>query len=102
MSVEGSYNVTLFTPFGPQKSSLTLEVNGSVLGGRIDNPEGASEISSGSVSGNNVEFFARILTPMGHLKAVVRAQVEGSRFSGCVKLPLGSARIEGERTGARY
>jgi len=97
MTVQGHYNVTVHTPFGPQQGALTLEVIGSSLSGRLENPKGASDFSGGTVIGNEVEFTSKIRTPMGRLKAEVFGTVEGDRFTGTGKLPLGTVRIEGQR-----
>lgn len=97
MPVEGKYQVTVHTPVGPQRGSLTLRVDGASLSGILDNPKGKTEFSGGTVSGNSVDFTTKIRTPMGRLKAHVTGTVDGDTFAGTARLPLGAAKIEGTR-----
>lgn len=97
MAVQGTYEISVQTPFGEQQGFLELEVNGTSLNGRLTNPKGTFDIDEGSVTGNEVKFKAKIHTPVGRLKAEVSGSVEGDHFRGVARLPLGEAKIEGVR-----
>jgi hypothetical protein len=97
MKIDGNYNLTLDTPVGTQDGSLTLKADGSSLSGTLTNARGSSTFAGGTITGGAVEFDTKIPTPLGRLKAHVTGTVDGDHFSGEAKLPLGSARIEGDR-----
>jgi hypothetical protein len=97
MPVPGTYKVTIKTPLGPQEAKLTLTVAGTALSGAIENVKGRSDFSGGTVSGDAVQFNARISTPVGRVHAEVVGRVDGDRFTGAAKLPLGKAEIDGVR-----
>ena len=97
MTIAGTYNVTVKTPVGPQEGTLSLNVDGNSLSGKLENPSGSSEFTDGVVNDQHVQFTVKIKTPLGRLKALVTGTIEGDRFTGTAKLPLGTAIIEGSR-----
>ena len=97
MSVDGTYNVTVKTPLGPQPGQLVLKSDGATLTGTLRNKLGTFEIEDGTVTGNDVHFFAHVQTPLGKLKAEISGTVEGDSYSGTGKLPLGTVKVEGKR-----
>lgn len=95
--VEGTYKIKVHTPVGVEDGTLKLIVEGESLSGTITNSKGTTEFTDGKVNGNEVEFNSKIKTPMGKLKAHVNGKVENNLFEGLAKLPLGKAKIEGEK-----
>lgn len=97
MTIDGTYDVTVKTPLGPQAGRLTLKADGQSLSGVLENPKGNSPFDGGTVENGHVHFVTKIRTPMGRLKATVDGTVEGDTFTGTAKLPLGTAEITGTR-----
>lgn len=97
MTVDGRYEVQVNTPIGPQHGSLDLVTEGTEVSGVLGTDKGSSEFSGGILTGDAVEFTAKIKTPMGRMKAHVTGTVEGDTFTGTAKLPLGVAHITGTR-----
>lgn len=97
MSVDGTYNVTVKTPLGPQPGELVLKSDGSALGGTLKNRIGTFAIEDGSVTGNAVHFFAEIQTPLGKFRVEINGTVEGDTYTGTGKLPLGTVKVAGTR-----
>ncbi|MBU1174863.1 MAG: hypothetical protein KKH72_05620 [Alphaproteobacteria bacterium] len=97
MSVDGTYDVTVKTPLGVQPGRLSLVSDGDALTGTLQNRLGTFEIEDGSVSGNQVHFFAPVKTPLGQFRIEITGEVAGDTYSGIGKLPLGTVRVEGRR-----
>lgn len=95
--VEGTYKIKVHTPMGVEDGTLKLIVENESLSGTITNSKGTTEFTDGTVKDNEVEFNSKIKTPMGRLKAHVTGKVANNSFEGVAKLPLGKAKIEGEK-----
>ena len=98
MSVDGKWKITVQTPMGPQDTTLTLKSDGGKLTGTQTAPNGGSaEISSGSISGDQVSWEAKITKPMP-LTLEFSGTVEGDTISGNVKFGMmGSGKFSGAR-----
>lgn len=98
MSIDGNWEVSMNTPMGEQKGTLTLKVDGSSLSGKVDTAMGAQEFSDGTVSGNNLEWSIDITKPMP-MTLNFKATVDGDSMSGKVGLGMfGSAPLTGQRS----
>ncbi|MDQ8732763.1 hypothetical protein [Bradyrhizobium sp. LHD-71] len=64
MSVDGNWNMTLSTPMGERKATLTLTSSGNTLTGTQAGDEGSAEIAEGKVDGNAVSWKISIQKPM--------------------------------------
>ncbi len=97
MSINGNWEVSMSTPMGDQKATITLEANGSALTGRVDSAMGSEDISNGSADGNNAKWEMNISKPMPMtLKFDVTA--DGDSLTGTVGLGMfGSAELTGTR-----
>lgn len=95
--IEGIYDIEVHTPMGIEKGALELKLENDSLSGMILNSRGASEFSDGVISGNEIQFRAKIKTPLGRLKAKIEGRVDGDDFTGIAKLPLGTAEISGKK-----
>jgi len=97
MAVDGTWNVTVNSPMGAQKSTLNLKANGSSLTGSAQSPQGAQEIANGKVDGNNVSWQISITTPMP-MTLEFSGAVDGDKISGNVKAgAFGSFPFSGTR-----
>ncbi|MGH1470969.1 MAG: hypothetical protein ACRBCS_07235 [Cellvibrionaceae bacterium] len=96
MSIDGNWEVSMSTPMGDQKATLTLKEEAGALTGRVESPMGSEDIS-GSVDGDNAKWEMSISKPMPMtLKFDVTA--DGDTMSGKVGLGMfGSADMTGKR-----
>lgn len=97
MSANGQWDVTMNTPMGAQKSTLTLNVAGAALTGKMEGAQGALELKDGKADGDNLTWAADMTQPMP-IKLEFSAKVEGDKISGSVKLgAFGNASFSGTR-----
>ncbi len=98
MSVDGTWELTLDTPMGAQKATLTLTSDGDSLSGKLTGgPGGELEIEDGKVDGNDLSYKFKITSPMA-IEVEVTATVDGDSISGSAKLgAFGNAKITGNR-----
>jgi hypothetical protein len=54
MSASGDWQVTVNSPMGVQKGTLTLAANGAVLSGKVVIPQGSESFANGKISGNDI------------------------------------------------
>ena len=98
MSVDGTWELTLDTPMGAQKATLTLASEGDSLTGKLTGgPAGALEIEHGKIDGNDISYKFNITSPMA-IEVEVTATVDGDSISGSAKLgAFGNAKLTGNR-----
>ena len=85
MSADGTWKVSMQTPIGERKLTVTLETAGGVVTGKVVGDDGnAAEISDGKADGDNIGFKAAITSPMP-LTLVVNGVVAGDKISGTVE-----------------
>lgn len=97
MSVDGNWEISMNTPMGEQKGTVTLVSDGSALTGKMASPLGTEEIQDGSVDGNNAKWSINISKPMP-MTLKFSATVDGDSISGNVSLGMfGSAEMTGKR-----
>lgn len=97
MGVAGTWNVTVKTPMGEQKGTLTVEPNGDTFTGRLESSMGAAEVNDGKVSGDSLTWKMDMKVPMP-MTLDCEATVSGDTLSGAVKAgAFGSMALEGVR-----
>lgn len=97
MSVDGNWTITMETPMGERKASLSLASAGTKLTGKLSGDAGSTDIYDGTVNGNTVAWKTNITQPM-ELTLEFSASVDGDKMSGTVKLGMfGSAPLSGAR-----
>jgi hypothetical protein len=97
MSVDGNWNVTMNTPMGAQKATLSLATSGGTLTGQMKGAQGAMDLNDGKVDGDNVSWTANLTQPMP-IKLEFTGKVDGDKIGGSVKLgAFGNATWEGTR-----
>ena len=84
MSVDGTWNVTVNSPMGPQPSSLTLKAEGSSLTGTQSAQGNTQPIANGKVDGDTVTWSNSITTPFP-MTLEFTGKVEGDTLNGSVK-----------------
>src|SRR6185312_5245732 len=81
MAVDGTWNVTVNSPMGAQKSVVTLKNSGGVLSGTAAGAQGSMDISNGKVDGDNVSWAMSITTPFP-MTLEFAGTVSGDNLSG--------------------
>ncbi|MEM7079415.1 MAG: hypothetical protein AAF513_12375 [Pseudomonadota bacterium] len=97
MSAAGTWNTTINTPMGAQTGTLTLEVDGGSLTGKMAGAQGEMDIQDGAIEGDNLTWKADITSPMA-MTLEFSATVEGDNLNGTVKLgAFGDSSFSGTR-----
>lgn len=98
MSVDGTYEVTVKSPLGDQKSTLTVKSDGNTFTGTNSGAMGSSDVS-GEVSGNTLTWKQEMTVPMP-MTLDMSATVDGDTITGTVGAgAFGSFPMNGTRTG---
>ncbi len=97
MAVDGNWNITMSTPMGERKATLTLNNDGGTLTG-IQGAEGnTAEIFDGTVKGDDVAWKVSITNPMP-LTLEFTGTVSGDSISGEMGIgPMGNFPFTGTR-----
>lgn len=97
MSVDGTWEVTMDTPVGAQKATLTFVTDGDTLTGKMNGAQGEMAIEGGTVAGNDISYSFDITSPMA-ITVEVTASIDGDEISGSAKLgAFGNATLTGSR-----
>jgi hypothetical protein len=97
MSVDGTWNITFESPLGSQEGQLILTTSGNTLTGKIKSELGESDISNGTVNGNEISWTIEVTEPV-KLSIVNTGTIDGDKLSGTAKLgDLGDATFNGAR-----
>ena len=98
MSAAGTWTLALQTPIGDRKATVTFEVAGATLTGRMTAEEGnATGIYEGHLAGKTASWKANIKNPMP-LTLEFTGTVDGDRMTGTVSTALGSWPFSGRRS----
>jgi hypothetical protein len=81
MSVDGTWNMTMTTPMGERKATLTVKSAGSAFTGTLSGEQGSGEIADGKVDGNKLSWKASIQNPMP-LTLEFTGTVDGDAMKG--------------------
>ena len=97
MAADGTWNLTLQTPMGERRSTLTLSTAGGTLTGTQEAEGNTTEISEGTASGDSVSWKVSITNPMP-LTLTFNGTVSGNSLSGNADTGMfGSFPFEGKR-----
>ena len=97
MAVDGNWTLTMTTPMGERKATLTLLSSGGTLTGTQGADGNSGEIFDGTVNGNNVSWKVSITNPMP-LTLEFTGTVSGDSMSGEMGIgPMGSFPFTGVR-----
>lgn len=96
MSADGSWDMTMNTPMGPQTGKLTLKSNGDVLEGTMVGPQGEVALEDGKIDGDNLTW--KITAAQMGMTIEFTATVDGDKLTGEAELgSFGKATLEGTR-----
>jgi hypothetical protein len=98
MAADGTWNLTMNTPMGERRSTLTLSSSGTTLTGTQEAEGNTTDIADGTVSGNDVSWRVSITNPMP-LTLTFSGIVNGNAMTGTADTGMfGSFPFEGTRT----
>ena len=97
MAADGTWQLTMQTPMGERRSTLTLSTAGGTLTGTQEADGNTTDITDGSVSGNDVSWKVAITNPMP-LTLAFSGSVNGDTLNGTADTGMfGSFPFEGTR-----
>ena len=99
MSVDGTWNVALQSPAGPQQMIFELQEANGALSGTMKNATAPdeSQVSEGTVDGDDLAFKVELAQPMP-VTLEFTAKVSGDAISGNAKFgAYGEGAFEGTR-----
>jgi hypothetical protein len=97
MSADGTWKLSMQTPLGDRKATLTLANAGGALTGKLTGEEGnTTDIYEGKLDGNAASWKADIKSPMP-LTLTFTSTVDGDKMSGNVSAAVGSWPFSGTK-----
>jgi hypothetical protein len=97
MSADGTWNLTMQTPMGERRSTLTLSTAGGTLTGKQEAEGNTTDIAEGTANGNDVSWKVSITNPMP-LTLTFNGTVDGNNLNGTADTGMfGSFPFEGTR-----
>jgi carbon-monoxide dehydrogenase large subunit len=95
-NVDGSWNIILATPMGPQKVVARFSTEGEVLKGILESDQG-SQSFQGTLIGNRLKWDMKVTKPIP-ITLKYDLVVEANQLTGRLKMGLfGSANVTGKR-----
>jgi hypothetical protein len=86
MSADGTWEITVKTPLGSQKSTLVLSTEGGTLTGEQSGNGESGPIYGGAIEGDTVSWKVDVSNPFA-LSIEFTATIEGDAISGKAKAP---------------
>src|ERR1700745_786937 len=100
MAVDGNWDLTMTTPMGERKATLSLKSAGGTLTGPQGAEGNSTEIFDGTVNGDDVAWKVSITNPMP-LTLDFSGKVSGDSISGEMGIgPMGGFPFQGTRASA--
>jgi hypothetical protein len=98
MAADGTWQLTMNTPMGERRSTLTLSTSGGTLTGQQEAEGNTTDIADGTVNGNDLSWKVSITNPMP-LTLTFSGTVDGNSINGTADTGMfGSFPFEGTRT----
>ena len=97
MAVDGTYDVTVKSPLGDQKTTLVIKSDGATFTGTAAGSMGSADIA-GEVDGNTLSWKQQMTVPMP-MTLDMKATIDGDTVTGSVGAgAFGSFPMNGTRT----
>ena len=97
MAADGTWNLTMNTPMGERRSTVTLSTSSGTLTGTQEAEGNTTDIASGTVNGNDLSWQVSITNPVP-LTLTFNGTVDGDRLNGTADTGMfGSFPFEGTR-----
>ncbi|MDL2219001.1 hypothetical protein LJC04_01505 [Ruminococcaceae bacterium OttesenSCG-928-O06] len=95
--MDGSYNVTVDTPMGAQEGVFTIKTDGNTFSGDFTFMGNPSELSGGTIDGNNFSIKCVINSPVGAIDATIAGTIDGDTLKANASTGLGEMPINGKK-----
>ena len=96
MSADGTWNMTMNTPMGPQSATPALTSKGDALTGSMTGPQGAVDLEDGKFDGDSLSW--KITDAQMNMTVEFTATVNDDKMTGETELgSFGKATLEGTR-----
>jgi hypothetical protein len=97
MAADGTWTLTMDTPMGERRSTLTLSTSGGTLTGKQEAEGNTTDITDGTANGNDVSWKVAITNPMP-LTLTFSGTVDGNSLIGTADTGMfGSFPFQGTR-----
>jgi hypothetical protein len=97
MAVDGTWNLTMETPMGERRSTVTLSTAGGALSGKQEAEGNSTDIFEGSANGDSASWKVSITNPMP-LTLTFNGTVSGDTITGNADTGMfGSFPFQGKR-----
>ena len=93
--MNGTYNVTLVTPFGPKKGTVVFTDRNGVLNGSIHAMGDTSNFRNGKADGNTFKFSGVFNAGFFNVQYTAKGAIEGNALKGTVNTNLGTFEMYG-------
>lgn len=96
--VAGTWDITVTSPQGENRASMTVTQSGATLEGTMATEMGTVQVTDGRITGERVTFSIAVPISGQTTTIVFRGTVDGNRMTGTADLgAMGSATFTGER-----
>lgn len=95
--LDGKYRISLKTPLGAMKGTITLISNGNNVQGILEMMGSKNNFNGSKIADDKCRFNGNLNTPMGNLNYDAICSVSGSTLELDAKTPAGSIKILGDR-----
>ncbi len=98
MAIDGTYDITIATPMGDRRATLTLLADDGRLSGKLSNEQGEQEWDGGVIDGSEVSWSNNFSGAMGTIQLDFAGSIDGDELSGTVQFGgFGSGTFAGKR-----
>lgn len=98
-AVDGTWETTVKSPLGDQKSTITVKSDGNSWSGTSVGAMGSTDITDGTLDGNTIKWTMAMTVPMP-MTLTCEATVDGDTITGTIGAgAFGSFPMSGTRVG---
>jgi len=95
--MNGTYSITMQTPMGLEKGTITFAQDGEALSGSLNILRGSNAFSGGHIEGNAFEFSGEIKKLITKIPYTAKGTIEGDHLTAVADTKYGKLSIEGNR-----
>jgi hypothetical protein len=95
--MNGTYNITMQTPVGMEKGTITFSQDGDVLSGSMNILRSSNVFSDGKVEGNTFEFSGEIKKLITKIPFTAKGMIDGDLLTAVADTKYGNLTIKGNR-----
>lgn len=93
--MNGTYNITMQTPMGMEKGTITFTQDGDTLSGSLNILRGNNPFSGGKVEGNEFVFSGEIKKLITKIPYTAKGTLEGDLLTAVADTKYGKLAIKG-------